>query len=1346
MRGQQAVKYNLEGCLTDEGTPCSIPLSEIQDWETKSVLNKSQLLAVQKALTRDFVVIQGPPGTGKTYVGLKIADTLIKNAEIWQKHEVSNILVVCYTNHALDQFVEGLLLKGHEDIIRCGGRCRNDTVKEYTLQEKVKSDKRNRIVPPREFKNILRAIAESLREKEMLEVNLQNATELLKRIQRFALDGRILPYETLSRYLPEHLIEWFERYNDASANANIPFLEIYLGLYPVTLEMVGYVRKEQEIQNNPETALLQRNEEGMIRMTREEGDGEFVDVEGEAEELIDRWVVDQEEFAVEGGMLGQDADVDGMEDQQKVKLVDADGFQYVLPSKRERRDRARRFLTYAEPMTEDRIHEIIDPGTLDYEQRWMLYKYLIAQYMVNARDLLIEQGNAYDNKCTQIKELDQRKDEYHMRKSRVIAMTTTCAARYRQILARIKPQIIIIEEAAEVLEAHVITSLTAGAEHVILIGDHQQLKPKPTVYKLAKDYNLELSLFERMIRNGMDCHRLDIQHRMRPEIACLLKDIYPHLENHDSVIRYPDVLGVDTNLHFIHHTCSENENKELKSKSNEHEAKFIVALCRYLLLQGYSPNQITVLTLYTGQLLVLKGLMPRSEFQGVRVACVDNFQGEECEIVLLSLVRSNDDDIIGFAGEENRICVSLSRAKVGLFVIGNFRLLSEQSHMWNKVVKSVQNSGHIGETLHLFCRNHPERRIEAKTAEDFRDAPAGGCKEPCTFRLQCGHACEKACHPFDQQHEFIECLKKCEKSACDNGHQCRERCHFGTECKPCMVKITKVMPNCRHEQLVPCSVDPQDVDCKTKVERNLDCGHKKKIFCFIRDTKGIKCSEPCEKILDCSHKCDGNCSECHQGRVHKRCQKDCNRVLVCSHICKEKCSKECPPCREPCSISCLHSYCSGLCGEICFPCIEKCKWSCKHKKCKKLCHEICERGPCHKPCSRKIKKCGHPCIGLCGEKCPKLCRICEKDVVEAILFGSEDEPDARFIQLIDCDHVFEVQGLDRWMTEETEEDSSTIALKSCPTCRVPITRSFRYGNIIKKKMQDIEKVKQLLIEQRKDTTQHEALAKVCKSLGQITFKKSLNKCFNNFKDIRVSMSKKTEKLSDPRKNQLETVSENQVKLLERIAALVENVNKTLNESKLAQDVIKDVTEIMSILSLLTSMCLQNTISHQQVHDIDLEVYRLFLLNSTLSTLYGPFAAKVPQEQKNLLTVYLQLLRSGSRIVKSKLDDMGVIVEKVRKSCGMQPLTQDEKEMVIKAMGFTSGHWYKCPNGHVYAIGECGGAMQESKCPECRATIGGSRHQLAQGNAHAGDFDGSRYAAWSEAANLQNFDPDEINGL
>ena len=86
------------------------------DWPDRNILgfNESQMHAFKLALTKEFAVIQGPPGTGKTYVGLKIARAFLENASIWQNGEGNSpILMVSYTNHALDQFLEGLLpMKG----------------------------------------------------------------------------------------------------------------------------------------------------------------------------------------------------------------------------------------------------------------------------------------------------------------------------------------------------------------------------------------------------------------------------------------------------------------------------------------------------------------------------------------------------------------------------------------------------------------------------------------------------------------------------------------------------------------------------------------------------------------------------------------------------------------------------------------------------------------------------------------------------------------------------------------------------------------------------------------------------------------------------------------------------------------------------------------------------------------------------------------------------------------------------------------------------------------------------------------------------------------------------------
>jgi CRISPR/Cas system-associated endonuclease/helicase Cas3 len=86
--------------------------TNVYNWPDNESLgfNESQMRAFKMALTKKFAVIQGSPGTGKTYVGLKIARVLLQTASLWEDDEErSPILMVSYTNHALDQFLEGLL-------------------------------------------------------------------------------------------------------------------------------------------------------------------------------------------------------------------------------------------------------------------------------------------------------------------------------------------------------------------------------------------------------------------------------------------------------------------------------------------------------------------------------------------------------------------------------------------------------------------------------------------------------------------------------------------------------------------------------------------------------------------------------------------------------------------------------------------------------------------------------------------------------------------------------------------------------------------------------------------------------------------------------------------------------------------------------------------------------------------------------------------------------------------------------------------------------------------------------------------------------------------------------------
>lgn len=125
----------------------------------------------------------------------------------------------------------------------------------------------------------------------------------------------------------------------------------------------------------------------------------------------------------------------------------------------------------------------------------------------------------------------------------------------RELLEASSPGVLIIEEAGEVLEAHVLSSLTSRVEHVVMIGDHKQLRPRVETHVLTvasqQGHNLNLSLFERLIIRGLAHKTLEMQHRMRPEIPSIAKHMtYPQLRDHPS----DTVMGLAARVVFVNHT------------------------------------------------------------------------------------------------------------------------------------------------------------------------------------------------------------------------------------------------------------------------------------------------------------------------------------------------------------------------------------------------------------------------------------------------------------------------------------------------------------------------------------------------------------------------------------------------------------------------------------------------------------------------------------------------------------------------------------------------------------------------------------------------------------------------
>lgn len=110
-------------------------IEENREWieEQRLSLDESQFDAYKHALTEEFALIQGPPGTGKTYIALEIVRTLLACKRLWLDY--GPIVVVCYTNHALDQFLEGI--QNHtKSIVRIGDRSKSEKLTPFTLKEK----------------------------------------------------------------------------------------------------------------------------------------------------------------------------------------------------------------------------------------------------------------------------------------------------------------------------------------------------------------------------------------------------------------------------------------------------------------------------------------------------------------------------------------------------------------------------------------------------------------------------------------------------------------------------------------------------------------------------------------------------------------------------------------------------------------------------------------------------------------------------------------------------------------------------------------------------------------------------------------------------------------------------------------------------------------------------------------------------------------------------------------------------------------------------------------------------------------------------------------------------------
>eukprot|EP00919_Chromeraceae_sp_WS-2016_P033760 GHVR01079868.1.p1 GENE.GHVR01079868.1~~GHVR01079868.1.p1 ORF type:complete len:930 (+),score=210.99 GHVR01079868.1:1392-4181(+) len=707
----------------------------------------------------------------------------------------------------------------------------------------------------------------------------------------------------------------------------------------------------------------------------------------------------------------------------------------------------------------------------------------------------------------------------------VVGMTSTFAAINCDFLKQMRTKICVVEEPGELLEGQLVVCLSSPSlEHLVMIGDHQQLRPKINTYALKVQKNFDISLFERLVRLKPCIAALSTQLRMRPEISRLVSPFYASIVDHPRVLQYPHVKGVGACVYFITHTHTEESGEAMgATKSNRFEASYCTRLAKHIFYQEqYEPHEITLLTPYQGQRRLMYQLLDNrmkgdtsTGVKGTRVVTVDDYQGEENKIVILSLVRSNAQGVSGFTKIQNRIIVALSRAKHGLYIVGDGEMLSSntQGGDWVRVIEILKSYDQYGPSLPLHCVNHPTiTTTSAASCDDFDQYSFhGGCKERCNKLLnQCGHRCPLFCHPYN--HGGIVCNDICVRPRPDGCiHKCSKLCNKCTEgpgsvptdicASMCEERVEETL-SCGHSSFFPCHVKTRGdtLKCPLRITLILPCKHTRDVLCHERDlpssrvctheetctgscghTLKIKCKtkQPCTgqctHTFSCHHTCKGLCSDGHthegEGLRGVQCEASCSIELMCGHKCKGICSRPCLPCSHVCMVTCVHGFmCNKECHEICTPCNMSCAWICPHFRCTLLCYEKCNRPPCNASCDVTLE-CGHRCVGLCGEPCPP-CATCEAG--DEICSITQEEirtatPEDPLYVLPECGHVFFVSGMDLYFESTIQSTISNnrakhIQMPACPVCRIPVYTAGRYNRYIKEAIDLITKVKKKKME------------------------------------------------------------------------------------------------------------------------------------------------------------------------------------------------------------------------------------------------------------------------------------------
>ena len=344
----------------------------------------------------------------------------------------------------------------------------------------------------------------------------------------------------------------------------------------------------------------------------------------------------------------------------------------------------------------------------DYPELWSIRK-AIRQIKENRK-----KG---ENTHQKIARLRDRASEIEMNinaqlfdEARVVACTLVGSA--NKILVRQKFSTLFIDEAAQALEPACWIAIRR-ASRVILAGDHQQLPPTIKCYEAMRQ-GLGKTLMERIVENQPAAvSLLKVQYRMNDEIMQFSSDWFYNGEvESDKSVKNRSVLDLEHPILWIDGSelTTEEEKEELSFKEefigeshgriNKAEAELVLATLEdYINKIGKTRFleerlDIGIISPYKVQTQYLRQQIKKREFfrpyrHAISVNTVDGFQGQERDIIMISLVRSNNEGQIGFLNDLRRMNVAMTRARMKLIIFGNKETLQHHA-FYRKLIKYVE--------------------------------------------------------------------------------------------------------------------------------------------------------------------------------------------------------------------------------------------------------------------------------------------------------------------------------------------------------------------------------------------------------------------------------------------------------------------------------------------------------------------------------------------------------------------------------------------------------------------------------------------------------------------------------